>query len=47
MFRYKRILGDRLRSRTPEGQRIEAMIGVAVLNRITLLGMPESVAIRG
>ena len=46
MFRYKRIIGDRLRSRTPEGQRIEAVIGVAVLNRITLLGMPKSVAIR-
>ena len=41
MFRYKRIVGDRLRYRTPEGQRIEATIGVAVLNRITIPGMPK------
>jgi hypothetical protein len=47
MFRYKRIIGDRLRSRSSEGQRIEGLIGVNILNRMTVLGMPESVAIRG
>ena len=46
MFRYKRIIGDRLRSRSPERQQTEAMIGVNILNRMTTLGMPDSVAIR-
>ncbi len=46
MYRYKRIVGDDLRSRTPEGQKTEAMIGVAVLNRMAGLGMPESQADR-
>ena len=46
MYRLKRVVGDHLRSRTPEGQETEAMIGVAVLNRMTTLGMPESKAIR-
>jgi hypothetical protein len=31
MYRFKRIVGDHLRSRTPERQKTEAMIGVAVL----------------
>jgi hypothetical protein len=43
MFRFKRIIGDRLRSRSPERQQTEAMIGVNILNRITALGMPDSV----
>jgi len=46
MFRYKRIVGDRLRTRTFERQKREAMIGVSVINRMTALGMPESRAIR-
>ncbi len=46
MFRYKRIVGDRLRSRLPERQQTEAMIRVSILNRMTTLGMPDSVAIR-
>ena len=46
MYRYKRVVGDHLRSRTPAGQKTEAMIGVAVLNRMAALGMPESQAIR-
>ena len=45
MFRFKRILGDHLRSRSPDGQKTEAMIGVNILNRMTALGMPESVAV--
>ena len=46
MVRFKQILGPRLRSRSQDGQRKEAMIGVNILNRMTELGMPESVAVR-
>jgi hypothetical protein len=46
MYRFKQILGARLRSRSPEAQRREAMIGVNILNRMTELGMPESRAVR-
>jgi hypothetical protein len=46
MFRFKRIVGDRLRSKSPERQRAEAMIGVDILNRMTTLVMPDSVALR-
>ncbi len=46
MFRYKRIIGDCLRSRSPERQQTEAMLGVNILNRMTTLGMPDSAAIR-
>ena len=45
MFRYKRVLGDRLRARLFDAQEREAMIGVLVINRMTELGMPESVAV--
>ena len=46
MFRFKQIVGDRLRARTFERQKREAMIGVTIINRMTTLGMPESRAIR-
>ena len=46
MYRFKQILGPRLRSRSEQGQRREAMIGVNILNRMTDLGMPESEAMR-
>ena len=46
MFRYKRIIGDRLRSRSPERQQTEALIAVDILNRMAAFGMPNSVAIR-
>lgn len=46
MYRFKQILGGRLRSRTPKSQQTEAMIGVNILNRMTELGMPDSQAIR-
>ena len=42
MSRYKRIIGDRLRAKTPDAQTREAKIAVNVLNRMTELGMPES-----
>ncbi len=46
MFRFKSLIGGRLRSRTFERQKTEARIGVAVLNRMSELGMPKSEAIR-
>ncbi len=45
MFRYKRSIGDGLRARRLEAQLREAMIGVLVINRMTELGMPQSVAV--
>ena len=45
MSRYKRIVGDRLRARHCQAQRKEALIAVHVINRMTALGMPESVKI--
>ena len=45
MFRYKRIIGDRLRAKHCESQKTEALIAVNVINRMTALGMPESAKI--
>jgi hypothetical protein len=45
MYRYKRIVGDRLRAQHCEAQKREALIAVNVINRISALGMPESVKI--
>ena len=42
MFRYKRIVGDRLRAKTSEAQATEARIAVSVVNRIFGLGIPDS-----
>ena len=44
-FRYKSIIGDRLRARHPESQGAEAIVACNILNRMTGLGMPESLAI--
>ena len=44
-FRYKSIIGDRLRARHSDGQRVEAVIACNALNRMTELGRPTSVAI--
>jgi IS5 family transposase len=44
-FRYKSIVGDRLRSRHPRSQKAESIIACNILNRMTGLGMPESRAI--
>jgi IS5 family transposase len=44
-FRYKSILGDRLRARASGAQETEAMIACNVLNRMFELGRPASVAI--
>ena len=45
MYRYKRIIGDRLRAQHREAQKKESLIAVNVINRMTALGMPESVKI--
>ena len=45
MYRYKRIIGDRLRAQHRESQKTEALIAVRVINRMTALGMPESAKI--
>ena len=43
--RYKRVIGDALRSRTDERQATEVAIAVHALNRMLELGRPESVRI--
>src|SRR3954452_23328355 len=45
MSRYKRVIGDALRSRADRRQATEVAIGVHVLNRMLELGRPESVRI--
>jgi len=45
MYRYKRIIGDRLRAQHREAQKTEALIAVNIINRMTALGMPESAKI--
>jgi hypothetical protein len=45
MFRYKRNIGAALRARKFETQKREAKIAVNVINRMTELGMPQSVAV--
>ena len=44
-FRYKSIIGDRLRARHPEVQEAEAVIACNILNRMTALGRPASYSI--
>jgi hypothetical protein len=43
MSRYKRIIGDTLRSHARPAQKVETRIAVTVLNRMLDLGRPESV----
>ena len=43
--RFKKILGPSLRARCPDGQRVEAMMGCVILNRMLELGAPRSVPI--
>lgn len=42
MFRHKRILGDRLHSRSFKNQTTEARIRASILNQMTALGMPQT-----
>ena len=46
MFRYKTIIGEKLKSRTFARQTTEIKIGCKILNIMTLTGMPESIRIR-
>jgi hypothetical protein len=41
-YRYKTIIGAAMRSRTLQGQRVEARVGCRILNTMAGLGMPES-----
>ena len=41
-FRYKSIIGDGLRARSPAGQGSEVVLGCEILNRMTVLGRPVS-----
>ena len=42
MFRYKQIIGDKLRARTLANQQVESRLGCAILNRMTHLGRPDA-----
>ena len=42
MYRYKTIIGRRMRSRTFDGQRVEVLLARKILNTMTLMGMPDS-----
>ncbi len=44
-FRYKSIIGDGLRARSPAGQETEAVLACNILNQMTQLGRPASYAI--
>ena len=46
MFRYKTLIGPRLRARTLATQKTEAHVACAVMNRMTQLGMPLSQRVR-
>src|SRR3954451_10892629 len=46
MFRYKALIGPRLRTRTLPAQESEARITCAVINRMTPLGRPRSQRVR-
>jgi hypothetical protein len=45
MFRLKTLLGDRLSARCLENQRAELNIRCYIINKMTALGMPQTVAI--
>ena len=45
MYRIKTLLGHRLSTKTIEHQKVEATIWCKIINKMTCLGMPESVAI--
>ena len=46
MFRYKTLIGPRLRARTLPAQKNKARIACLVINRMTQLGMPMSQRVR-
>jgi hypothetical protein len=44
-FRYKLILGGKLRARHAHAQEVEATLACKILNRMGDVGMPKSVAV--
>jgi hypothetical protein len=44
-FRYKTIIGGRIRARHPQSQEAEVVMACNILNRVTGLGSPESFAL--
>ena len=42
VYRYQALIGPTMRSRTLQGQRVEARIGCRILNTMAALGMPQS-----
>ena len=44
-FRYKSIIGDGFRARSPAGQGSEVVLGCEILNRMTAVGRPVSYCI--
>ena len=42
VYRYKTIIGRRMRSRDLEGLRVEVLLACRILNTMTRLGMPDS-----
>jgi len=46
MYRLKTIFDDSLRSKIFENQETEALLRCSALNKMTLLGMPDSYCIR-
>jgi hypothetical protein len=42
VFRYKGILGQRMRSRSLDSQRVEVRLACKILNTMTRLGRPDS-----
>jgi IS5 family transposase len=47
VFRFKTIFGDRLQTRQIDNQFKDLMLKSAILNRLTRLGMPDSVKVIG
>jgi len=45
IYRYKTIIGRKLRARTEEGREVETIIGCNILNRFLELGRAESVLV--
>ena len=45
VFRYKGILGQRMRSRSLDSQRVEVRLACKILNTMTSLGRPDSVKV--
>ena len=45
VFRYKSILGQRMRSRSLDGQRVEVRLACKILNTMTGPGRPDSVKV--